>query len=162
MVLRLEKGTRLCLFFPYLLQDTALLCLFALLMIQNFRVFLCRSVFMVGVTHLVRLGFCGDETLSVLFSDVKLLSLHLRSESCRCIHPTYRGLGCRSRGERAGAGLARPPRPLGRSSPLLRVLVVESQSGGGLSGRTCRHPLPCWRVQGWGSSAQGLLSLGRG
>lgn len=115
VVLRLEKGTRLCLFFPYLLQDTALLCLFALLMIQNFRVFLCRSVFMVGVTHLVRLGFCGDETLSILFSDVKLLSLHLRSESCRCIHPTYRGLGCRSRGERAGAGLARPPWPLGSS-----------------------------------------------
>ena len=50
---------------------------------------------MVGVTHLVRLGFCRDETLSILFSDVKLLSLRLQSDSYSCIYPTYRGLGYR-------------------------------------------------------------------
>lgn len=146
--------------FPCLLQAISLLLLFALLIFQKFKVLLCPSVFIVRGTHLVCLGFCRDETLPVLFSEVKL-SLHFHSESCSCIHPKHRGLECRQQGPPADAGpgldhtAAQQFSPAG-SSPPLRVPGAESCGGGGLSGRICPQPLPCWRVQGWDSSAQGL------
>lgn len=118
------------------------------------------------MTHLVCLGFCRDETLPVLLSEVKL-SLHFHSESCSCIHPKHRGLECRQQGPPADAGpgldhtAAQQFSPAG-SSPPLRVPGAESCGGGGLSGRICPQPLPCWRVQGWDASAQGLPTAGEG